>query len=195
MQNGLTRRELLKWAAAGTLSAALPLRAEDKKDKKAIPIGVQLYSVRADCGKDFDAALREIAGMGFEGVEFAGYYKYQDDAPGLKKKLDEFHLKAAGTHIGAGSFVGDKLKRTIEFHKTIGCKFLIVPGDGRFTDPEKSKEFAEFMNKTAEALKPEGLSTGYHNHDQEFRRKDGDKTFWDLFGERTNKDVIMQDRK
>jgi sugar phosphate isomerase/epimerase len=89
--------------------------------------------------------------------------------------------------------VGDNLKKTIEFHKTLGCKFLIVPGDGRYTKPDQSKEYAEFMNKTAEALKPEGLFTGHHNHTQEFQvDKETGKTYFDLFAERTSKDVVIQ---
>jgi sugar phosphate isomerase/epimerase len=83
------------------------------------------------------------------------------------------------------------LKKTIEFHQVIGCKFLIVPGDGDFTHPEKSKALAELFTQTAEALKPAGMACGYHNHTGEFK-KDGDKTYWDLFAERTPKDVILQ---
>lgn len=190
MTKQISRRDVLKWTAAGAVALGVPtaLRAQEKK---RIPIAVQLYSVRDVCGRDFDAALKQIAEMGFEGVEFAGYYKYGDDAVGLSKRLDELGLKAAGTHIGAGSFQGDALKKTIEFHKTIGCRFLIVPGDGRFTQPDKSKEYAEFMNQAAEALKGEGMFCGHHNHTQEFQ-KDGDKTYWDLFAERTSRDVILQ---
>ena len=77
--------------------------------------------------------------MGFEGVEFGGYYQYKDDAAGLKKKLDELDLKAAGTHIGPGLFEGDSLKQTIEFHKTIGCKFLIVPAKAASPTPKRAR--------------------------------------------------------
>jgi sugar phosphate isomerase/epimerase len=186
----LTRRDALR-AALGLAALAGAPRFALAQDKK-IPLSVQLYSVRDFCGKDFDAALKEIAGMGFQGVEFAGYHKYSNDAQGLRKKLDELGLKAAATHIGANSFVGDALKRTIEFHKTIGCTLLICPGDKRFNDPEKSKEFAEIFTKAAEALKPEGLFCGYHNHAHEFSASPDGKTWWDLFAERTSKDVVLQ---
>jgi sugar phosphate isomerase/epimerase len=158
---------------------------------KSIPISVQLYSVRDDCARDFDAALAQLAGMGFAGVEFAGYHKYEGKPKELRQKLDELKLKVAATHIGTGSFRGEALKRTIEFHQLIGCKFLIVPGDRDFTHPERSKALAETFNKTAEILKPLGLYCGYHNHTGEFA-KDGDKTYWDLFAERTSKDVVLQ---
>ena len=187
----ISRRDALKLGAAGLALAAAPSLAGARQAKK-IGLSVQLYSVRDFCGKDFDAALKEIADMGFEGVEFAGYHKYANDAAGLRKKLDELKLRAAGTHIGAGEFGPDKLKKTVEFHKTIGCSFLIVPGDGRFTHPEKSKEYAEVMNKAAEALKPEGMFTGHHNHTGEFAKAEGEKTYWDLFVERTSKDVVLQ---
>ncbi len=188
----IARRDVLRFGAAGLCASALPSELFAAPKVPKIPIGLQLYSIRDDCKKDFDGALKWVAEQGFEGVEFAGYYGYQNDAAGLRKKLDELKLKAAGTHIGAGALRGDALKKTVEFHKAIGCNFLIVPGDGDFTHPVKSKDFAEFMTKTAETLKAEGLSCGYHNHDREFTMKDGDKTYWDLFAERTSKDVILQ---
>lgn len=189
---GFTRRDMLKTAAAGVLLSALPRRAMAAGDRK-IGISVQLYSVRGDCGQDFDAALARIAKMGFEGVEFAGYHKYGGKAAELRKKLDELNLKATGTHIGTGSLKGDELKKSIEFHQTIGCKYLIVPGDGAFSDPVKSKEFAETMNKAAEVLKPLGMGCGYHNH-TEIAKVDPatNKTYWELFAERTSQDVVLQ---
>ena len=186
-----SRRDVLRLGAATAAALALPRYTFGAAGKKP-GIGVQLYSVRDACAKDFDGTLKEIAGLGFEGVEFAGYHKYDGKAADLKKKLDELGLKAAGTHIGANSFTGDALKKTIEFHKTIGCSLLICPGDGRFTNPEKSKELAELFSKAAEALKPEGLYCGYHNHTEEFKKAEGDKTWWDLFAERTSKDVVLQ---
>lgn len=187
-RNSWTRRTVIKTAGLGALAWALPkgLCAAAK-----IPIAVQLYSVRGDCKKDFDGALDQVAKMGFEGVEFAGYYNYEGRAKDLKKRLDDLKLKVAGTHINMSFFRDDAMKNTIEFHQTIGCKFLIVPGDTAFTDPEKSKALAEEFNKTAGILKPLGMACGFHNHTAEFK-KDGDKTYWDLFAERTIKDVVLQ---
>lgn len=188
--SGLTRRSFL--GTAGSLSLAwaladyLPLRAAVR-----IPVALQLYSVRRDCAQDFDAALAQVAAMGFEGVEFAGYYGYAARPADLRARLDALGLKAAGTHIRLDTLQGDALKATIEFHQAIGCRFLIVPMDAAFTDPEKSKGLADSFNRVADILKPLGMACGYHNHVNEFN-KDGDKTFWDLFAERTRADVILQ---
>ncbi len=37
-------------------------------------IYAQMYSVREHCESDFKDALSQIAKMGYDGVEFAGYY-------------------------------------------------------------------------------------------------------------------------
>jgi len=187
----LTRRHVLGVAAAGALAWVLPRQGFAAAATREIPIAVQLYSVRGDCAKDFDAALGQVAKMGFVGVEFAGYHKYGGKAKELRKKLDDLNLKVAGTHINTSTLRGDALKGTIDFHQAIGCTFLIVPGDGDFTHPEKSKTLAETFNKAAEILMPLGMACGYHNHTGEFK-KDGDKTYWELFAERTGKQVVLQ---
>ena len=189
-RHSLTRRSFLGIAGtlpfAWTLGRALPAWAVAR-----IPVALQLYSVRNDCKENFDAALEKVAAMGFEGVEFAGYYNYAANAAGLAARLKALNLKAAGTHVRMDALRGDALKATIDFHQGIGCRFLVVPGDPAFTDPEKSKALADEMNAIAATLKPLGMATGYHNHVNEFK-KDGDKTFWDLFAERTSKDIILQ---
>ncbi len=195
---GPTRRAFL--AAAGAVPLAwsfgreMPAAAAGRRGNApaaGIPLALQLYSIRGDCAKDFDAALEQVAAMGFAGVEFAGYYGYAGKGPALRKRLDALKLKAGGTHISLDTLEGDALKGTIDFHQAIGCKFLIVPSNPAFTDPEKSKAIAETFNKVAETLKPLGMACGYHNHTAEFK-KDGDKTYWDLFAERTSRDVILQ---
>jgi sugar phosphate isomerase/epimerase len=188
----LSRRRFIQ---ASTLTvAAVGLRHSfqlEAADARKLPVALQLYSIRNDCAKDFDAALDEVAKMGFDGVEFAGYHKYDAKPAELRKKLDDLNLKVAATHIGTGNFRGDALKRAIDFHQAVGCRFLIVPGDRDFTNPEKCEALAETFNQTAAVLKPLGMACGYHNHTGEFK-KHGDKTFWDLFAERTSKDVILQ---
>ena len=195
-RTSLTRRTFLKSSLVAATVIGLKPRlfaeaAAAADNKKAIPISLQLYSVRGDCKNNFDGAMEQVAKMGYNGVEFAGYGKYGGKAAELRKKLDDLGIKGIATHIGTGSFRGDALQKTIDFHQTIGCKYLIVPGDGAFTNPEGSKTFAELFNKTAEVLKPLGMFCGYHNHTGEFAKVDG-KTYYDLFAERTTKDVVLQ---
>ena len=160
---------------------------------RKIPIGVQLYSFRGECEKDLDAVLGQVAKMGFVGVEFYGntYFKYNKKAKELRKRVDDLNLKSAGIHAGTATLRGDELKSSIEVAQVLGTRFLIVPGDGDIIHPERSKALAETFNKAAEVLKPLGMACGFHNHTTEFK-KEGDKTYWDLFAERTSKEVVLQ---
>ena len=42
----------------------------------ALPIAVQVYSVREDAKADLRGTLTKIKAMGYDGVEFAGLYGY-----------------------------------------------------------------------------------------------------------------------
>jgi sugar phosphate isomerase/epimerase len=156
-----------------------------------IPIALQLYSVREDCARDFPGTLEAVANMGYEGVEFAGYYGRSTDE--LKKMLDSLGLRAAGTHISVDALLGDELQRTIKFNRILGNRFLIVPWLPEEMRSSKAEwlKTAHLMNHIAEKIKPEGMRVGYHNHAIEFQPIDGGMP-WDIFFEATKPDVVMQ---
>lgn len=156
-----------------------------------IPIGLQLYSVRDDAAKDLPGVLAAVSKMGYVGVEFAGYYGYS--ATDLRKLLDDNGLKCCGTHTGLQTLLGDELEKTIEFNKTLGNKYLIVPGLPRERTESKAAwlETAHIMNAISEKVKPHGQLTGYHNHHTEFHPLEGELP-WDIFFGNTSKDVVMQ---
>ena len=157
----------------------------------SIPVALQLYSVRKDCEKDLPGVLKAVAGMGYDGVEFAGYYGR--DAAELKKMVDDLGLKVAGTHIGLNTLQGDELAKTVEFNKTLGNTFLIVPGlpEERRNSKAAWLETAKIFNEIAAKLKDEGMYTGYHNHAIEFTEMDGELP-WDTFFGNTDQQVVMQ---
>ena len=154
-------------------------------------VALQLYSVRHDCAKDLPGTVAQVAEMGYEAVEFAGYYGRK--AEDLRKMLDANGLKCAGAHIGIDSLLGDNLQKSIDFHKTVGNEHLICPGlPGKYRDSAKAwGETAKLFNDIAAKLKPHGLRTGYHNHSIEFKPMDG-QIPWDVFFGNTSKDVVMQ---
>lgn len=156
-----------------------------------IPIALQLYSVREDCARDLPGTLKAVADMGYDGVEFAGYYGRS--AEELRKMLGDLGLKVAGTHIGIETLLGGELDKTIEFNRTIGNKFLIVPGFPRERTKSKASwlETAHAMNDIAEKLRHRGMRTGYHNHSMEFQPLEGALP-WDVFFGATVHDVVMQ---
>ena len=156
-----------------------------------IPVAVQLYSVREEAKNDLAGVLKAIAKMGYEGVEFAGFYGH--DAKYGKSMLDTNGLKAAGAHVGINTLMGDELQRSIEFHATIGNSFLIVPGlDESYTSTRAGwLRAAGILNDVSKKLAPHGMKTGYHNHWVEFKDLEGELP-WDTFFGNTDPEVIMQ---
>ena len=188
-----SRREMLKLgagAAAIWATGAGPLAAEAKPSKK-IPIGLQLYSVRRDCEKDLPGVLRAVAKMGYQGVEFAGYYGR--NARELRKLLDDNGLKCCGTHTGLNTLTGDALKGTVEFNKILGNKYLIAPGlpRNRTSSAQALKETGKLFGELAEKVKPQKMRVGYHAHGGDFRKFDG-QTGWDIIFSNASPDVVMQ---
>lgn len=192
----ITKREFLKLGVTGFLTACTgckPLAVFSRKEKckKRIPVGVQLYSVRDECAKDLPGTIQKVAKMGYEGVEFAGYYGR--DSKTLRKLLDDAGLLCCGTHTQIDTLLGDELPKTIEFNKTIGNKFLIVPGlPEKYRSSRKAwQESAKLFNELSDKVKSHGMQVGYHNHSIEFKPLDGELP-WDTFFGNTKKEVVMQ---
>ena len=187
----ITKREFLKLGVTGFLTACTGCKSKKVKSKKRIPVGVQLYSVRHECAKDLPGTIKAVAKMGYKGVEFAGYYGR--DAKTLRKLLDDTGLVCCGTHTGIDTLLGEELPKTIEFNRTIGNKYLIVPGlPEKYRSSRKAwQETAKLFNELSDKVKPHGMQVGYHNHNIEFRPLDGEMP-WDTFFGNTKKEVIMQ---
>jgi sugar phosphate isomerase/epimerase len=156
-----------------------------------IPIGLQLFSVRDDCARDLPGTLAAVAKMGYEGVEFAGYY--DRSAAELRKMLDDFGLKCCGTHIGLPEMLGNEFEPTVEFNKTLGNKYLVSPWlPEEYTNSRAAwLETAKVFSELAAKLRPHDLLCGYHNHHHEFIPVDGEMPWDTLFGN-TSAEVIMQ---
>jgi len=188
----VSRRDFLKIGAAGAAALAAGARvgkvlqaAEAGKPK----VGVQLYSVRDRCANDLAGTIAAIGKMGYKGVEFAGYYG--KSAADLRKMLDDNGLVCCGTHTGLETVTGDNLAKTMDFNKTLGNPFLIVPGmSGKNKQGwlDKAKQFNEISDK----VRPQGFWVGYHNHAEEFKPVESGEKPWDLFFGNTKKDVVMQ---
>ena len=188
----LSRRDLLKSAAgAAALWASGSRTLCAVASTKKIPIGLQLYSVRKECAQDLPRVLAAVSKMGYQGVEFAGYHGRT--ASELRKMLDDNGLACCGTHTAIDTLLGDNFKKTVEFHKTLGNKHLIVPWL-----PEKYRESAKAWRATAKRFdelaakaKEVDMRVGYHAHACDFKKHDG-TTGWDIFFGGTTPDVVMQ---
>ena len=223
----ISRRNFLGGLAAGTALATAPgCMLKTCKSCRPGKVAVQLYSLGTwikaqdpDQKKALAKALKAIKAVGYEGVEFAGYYGAS--AAELKAMLDDAGLVACGTHVGNSSYGfdvknwtydPDVLAKTAEFNLGYGNDLVICPGGGNFPPgcswstgqggeackPSKeidefTKKLVEFYNKAAVDAKKYGIKIGLHNHTWEHAifMQNG-VSFWDYFFTNTDKAVCME---
>jgi len=189
----LDRRQLFKLgaaaAAASVFGVRLPQVAAAATAK--IPIGLQLYSIRKDAAKDLPRVLAALAEMGYQGVEFAGYYGYK--AEELRKLLDKNHLVCCGSHTGYQTLQPEQFQATVEFNQTLGNKYLIVPSLPKqlFASVQSLIDTAKFFTATAAKAKPLGMRVGYPAHGGDFQPVEGREP-WDVLFSPAGPDVCMQ---
>ena len=137
---------------------------KSQRKGKTMEYGIQMYSLRDITGQDLDGALKAVAEMGYQNVEFAGFFGHS--AEDVKAMLDKYGLKCSGTHSGIGDLLND-FEGTVKYHKTIGNHNYIIPGHDLSTK-EKLDTFIAQANELAPKLRAEGIELGYHNHSHEF---------------------------
>jgi sugar phosphate isomerase/epimerase len=188
----LTRRSFLKLSAATIVAAAAP-SANALPQAKRLPIGLELYSVRDELAKDLTGTVRAVAKLGYEVVEF--YSPYQgwtpDYAKEVRKLLDELNIKCLSTHNGRNGLEGDGLKKAIELNQIIGSTTIVMASPGRVQTQDDWKKLADTLTQASETLKPLKMRAGYHNHQTEFREKEGFRPM-PFLAANTPKDVTLQ---
>lgn len=144
-------------------------------------VGLQLYTIKEETAKDFFGTLRRVAEIGYDGVEFAGYFGAA--AADLKQLLKEIRLEPAGAHVGT-KILQESLDEAIDYAKAINCPALICPGfkvEGEHT----FHEIAALFNQSVQSCQKAGLKFLYHLHGHEFVQY-GDKTGMDILLEETD---------
>ncbi len=139
----------------------------------ALPVAVQLYSIRDSVEADMKAALAKVKEIGYAGVEFAGLY---GNAPAdIKAWCEELGLTPISAHVPLDDMIKDT-EGTLAAYKEIGCKFVVVPyvTEERRPGAEKFEETIEVVAKIGKMAADMGLTLLYHNHDFEFKKVDGE---------------------
>jgi len=128
---------------------------------------IQLYSLKDETAKDFQATLKRVSEIGYTGVEFAGQFGGMS-AKDLKSLLADLGLEALGAHTQTGG-----IPEFLEYAAELGIKYIIDPLQP-FNDYEGAASWAEKFNEVGKQCKDVGIQFGYHNHRHEFQEgKDG----------------------
>jgi sugar phosphate isomerase/epimerase len=181
-----------------------------------LPIGVQLYAIGEGVREDFPGTMRALAAIGYRAVQLAGFHGQSPRS--MRSALDANGIACTSAHIapqlrpGEPSLAGDIGQLAADLHaigvkKAITPVFLIPdridgatrPGETRGQalarvaaqlDADDWRRNADFLNQKGEALRREGLSIGYHNHNAEFAPLAGGLTGYSLLVAHTDPALV-----
>ena len=167
-----TRRDFLK--NSGTIAAAAILFPSlDISFKKVNNVGIQLYTFRKEMLADAAGTLKQLAVLGIKQIESAGSdkgYYYGLKPQEMKQICTDNGMKLSSGHI----HLDGKWQQTIEDAVASGQEYLICSS---MPSPEQTvdnyKKTAAAFNKAGEDCKKANIKFGYHNHDFEFEKENG----------------------
>jgi sugar phosphate isomerase/epimerase len=148
------------------------------------PVGLQLYSLRAEFTRNVPATLAKVAAYGIQHVELAGTYNLSPEK--FREMLDAHQLKPVSGHFPFARYQTDpegvaKDAKALRLEYA-GCAW--IDHQGEFNEAA-ARTAIEVFNKAGEVLARHGLKFFYHCHGFEFRPH-GEGTFMDLLMKETN---------
>lgn len=173
---------------AFTPVVAADVASGDKSSGFKGPLGLQLYSLRAQFAKDVPGTLDKVRDFGFKNVELAGTYGLTPEK--FKSELDSRGLKAISGHYPYERF-RDDIDGIVRDAKALGLKYAGtagIPHRGAFTEKDCRNAIKDF-NQAGETLARQGIKFFYHTHGFEFQPY-GSGTLFDLLMTETKPEFV-----
>ena len=135
------------------------------------PIALQLYTLRQELARDFDATIEKVAAVGYAGVETASFAGTTVSA--AARKFRDLGLTVCGVH--APLPVGDRQAEVLDTMQALGCRRLVCASQPHelFQTLDGIRRVCDTLNEASAVAQAHGLSLGYHNHWFEFQRVEG----------------------
>ena len=111
-------------SCGGGAAKSADAQSECAAKECALPVGVQLYSVRDAMASDFKGTLQQIKAMGYDGVEFAGLFGNTPEQ--VKAMCAEIGLNPISAHVPLADMLAD-VDKVIADYKALGCQYIVVP--------------------------------------------------------------------
>lgn len=185
-----TRRNFLKTSGGLALGALLlPTLTKAERIKN---VGIQLYSVRKEMLADAVGTLKELAKIGYKELESArsdkgNYYGLQPKE--IKKIASDLGMTVRSGHV----HIDKDFQRSIDGAAEAGQDYLIcssLPSKGQTLD--NYKKVAEAFTKAAEDCKKSNIIFGYHNHEYEFEKENG-QVLYDVLLDNTDPKLVTME--
>jgi len=132
------------------------------------PVGLQLYSLRAEFTRNVPATLEKVHGLGIKYVELASTYNMSPAK--FRQMLEQNQLKAISSHFPFERF-RDDAEGIARDAKELGLSYAgcaWIPHEGAF-DEKECQNAAAVFNKAGAVLAKAGVQLFYHVHGFEFQ--------------------------
>lgn len=183
-----TRRQFLKETSA-IAAGSLLLPSFANAPKKVKNIGIQLYTFRKEMLSDAAGTLRQLAALGIKQIESArsekgNYYGLKPKE--IKKICDDLDMKLRSGHV----HIDEKWQHTMHDAAEAGQEYLIcstMPSSGQTVD--NYKKVAASFNRAGQECRGLHLKFGYHNHEYEFEKENG-QVLYDVLLDNTDPSLV-----
>ena len=202
----MDRRIFLRNTALASTAILVPINAfSNIWDKQKLQqIGVQVYTVRNELGKDFSGTIKKVADIGYNYLELFNYKEgkiYDLPVKEINSILSNNNIKTVSLHVGTGAnspdqeatmvnnwerVVADAAEMDLEY---LVCAYLASSERQTIDD---YKKVADLFNTSGEVCKEYGIQFGYHNHAFEFEQIDN-KIPYDLLLAQTDSDLVKME--
>ncbi len=139
-------------------------------------VGLQLYTIRAECDRDLEGTLGRVRRQGYDGVEF--FQLHGHEPARVRGWLDETGLVAAGRHASL-EVIENELSQLYDELSVLGTDRVAVSwiDPAWLAEPDETVDRIEAVARRAQEI---GLRLGVHNHESELHALAGGPTFLDL---------------
>jgi len=159
-----------------------------EKNMASVPVALQLYTVREETARDFVGTLEQVAGIGYVGVELAGYGPLSPEE--LRAKLAALGMVVAGSHIALAR-LENELPAVIAECRILGCPTVVCPILPQERRTEVGfRDLAVALNRIGALVQAEGLAFCYHNHAFEFETTIDGLTTYDWLAVHTDPALV-----
>ncbi|MGI4022113.1 MAG: sugar phosphate isomerase/epimerase family protein [Janthinobacterium lividum] len=187
-----TRRDFVKSAAMLTAGATV-LNTFTAGAAPVQNVGIQLYSVRKDMLADATGTMKKLAAIGYKQLESAqsekgSYYGLQPKE--FKKVAADLGMTLRSGHVHIDQ---NNWQKTVDEAAEAGQTYLIcstMPAEGQTVS--NYKKVADIFNHSAEIALKSNLIFGYHNHEYEFEKENGQVLYDVLLKETDPKKVKFE---
>jgi sugar phosphate isomerase/epimerase len=176
-------------AGCASMSSSPASSSQRKIDK----IGIQLYTVRELFKRDPIATFKMLADIGYKQVEFANLEPLPITPKELRTVADDLGITFPATHFNPNFFF-DTPQIVVDYAGELGCKYVINSWiDEKDRSATGYKKQADMFNAVGEKMRKAGLQYGFHNHEFEFKKMEGEKTGYDILLQNTDPVLVMME--